>query len=606
MPKTIEYQRGFTEVLIVDEVPYAKVHPNFDFQDLSELLDNKDMSAYHEGLVWELAGVLFDDVKSHIPKSSEKIEPYLESRVRKERLSRCWAVLVERASLQQAGGASSKEEEAVAHLGGHRIEDACAALLDGLDFRLATLVSMIGGDTLMREDMQDQINEWRRLKVLSEMSEPIRALYELVAGEVCVCEGNKGALEDQARSFVISDRFRFTWMQSFGLRLWYGTLEEEGIEVAVQQYSQDLEEKREERVRPVPWFDDGDKPASWEDRGSGQGEDIVWGLLKLYSDKAQKLHQYPLEEVLRPQNLQKSRLDYRFSWQLYQTLRARKIADFTPEAGPDTGETTPAESIVRLTLDYAWQLESAGQWTWAVFVVLHLKDPQQRMAAILALLGRHGGSIGNGEQDDTFRLLVHEYLISKKWVWEAKALYMRSVEQNHVAEVDYLLKANNWDEAHRTLCRIVAPRAIIEGDLDTLKHLLSNFENVDLVPDWSMGGQVYADYLRLLSVKESDDVFAHPGSTQDKSKAQKGLPRDNKTHSVITRMVNALPAMIRDEGKLGVYEKVAVQEMSGAVGKIMLSRESSNVRLSPEWHSSVESSLTMSRRAKSQRFSPFP
>ncbi|KAI9846244.1 MAG: hypothetical protein M1837_004233 [Sclerophora amabilis] len=567
----LQHQKNFTEMCLKDGVPWAKLDSKFDFDELAELIDGDDIPSIHEKLVWRLAGVLFDDQSQDLPASIDHgNHAYIESRVRKERLSNFWAELVYPAAMQQAHKATSKEEEAIAYLSAHCLEDACKALVEGRNFRLATLIAMIGGDALLRHDTRDQLNGWRRLKILSELSEPIRTLYELLAGTTCVCEGEKGPLEDRARSYVISDRFDLDWRRSFGLRLWYGIREEEPAQEAIRKFIEDLDAGKEDHAKPVPYYREQGTQTTGDDQIKDDREDLLWGLLKLFADKEDQRQRFPLEDILMPQNYQVSPLEFRLAWQLYQNLSAHQSATFAPAVTEDGNHSQSNERVARLTLDYAWQLECADEWMWALFVLLHLEDPEQRAATIKSLISRHADNIGDSLSDPTFKTLTTQFFVPEQWIWEAKALRARSVDQGHVAETEYLLKARNWEEAHKTLCRSVAPRAIIADDVDTLGCLLSRFENIDLVPGWGLGGQVYLDYLQLLQLNRQHAPPAH--EHDDSTIKQKGLPRDNKLADLVKRLTAALPSMGGGDGGATAtfQEKVAVQEIGAAVARAIL------------------------------------
>jgi len=150
-----------------------------------------------------------------------------------------------------------------------------------------------------------------------------------------------------------------------------------------------------------------------------------------------------------------------------------------------------------------------------------------------------------------------EFKIPEAWLWEAKALFARSVQQDHVKEVEYLLRAKNWDEAHKTLCQVVAPQAIVEQNYTTLQQLLSNFVEKDQIRGWNLGGQIYEDYVSLM----------------------KG-PLGTGKNAVVKRLLRTLPAMVHDRpGKVGFVERVAIEEMSAVVGKTVLDdKENSSER----------------------------
>lgn len=549
-PETLARQRKSTSISIVEGVPYAEASST-NFDQFSQLVNSRDKPSSHEKLVWELAHILFDnyddDISGDVPKDCRL---QLEHRICKERLSNFWRRLVRDSASNAASAATTAEERAIAHLSANNIENACDNLLLGKDIRLATLVAQIGGDKIMREDMANQINEWRRLNVLSEMTEPIRALYELLAGNTCVSEGKKGALEDRARTFVMSERFGLDWRRAFGLRLWYAIDPDEASEVAIQKFIHDME-SGDEAKKPLPWFIEQGLDPIWTDPHPSTRTDLLWGLLKLFAD-AQAHTPLNIADMVMPENASQNPTDTRLSFQLYHTLNSsirRPDNRTTDQEDIDLGRAD------QLAWSFIAQLEAAKDWQWALFAALHLSNPAQRQQAIQSLLARNAHHLGDDPASPPFAALRTEFHIPDPWIWDAKALHARAVLHDHVAEVQYLLNARNWTEAHATLRRVVAPRAIVERDYATLSRLLDGFRHRDVVEDWSLGGQVFADFVALV---RADD--------------RAGLPR----------LLAALPAMLSERsGKLGFLEGVAVREMSAVVGGKVLDGLGQNVSFLP-------------------------
>ena len=529
-PENLTTQRIHSRIDVEHAIPRATPQP-IDFRVLLEGVPRK---AENEAFAWSLASILFDeyddDISASIPATQRA---HFEHRIRKERLSVFWEKLCEKKGYEAVTTAPTAEERAIAHLSMHKTAGACDVLVEGKDFRLATLVAQISDGQTMRQDIAAQISEWRRLNVLSEMTEPVRALYELLAGNACLCEGKKGPLEDRARTFPISERFGLDWKRAFGLRLWYSISSEEPIEAAVEKFTADL--ARDESKKPVPWFIEERADSLPKEHQDYLGEDILWGLLKLYAEMKKNTHITRLVDVVMPGNVTANPLDARLSFQLYSALQTRF---------PTIADPIKADQIV---VDFSLQLESAGEWIWAVFVLLHISVGEERQKALLALIARHAPYVSDSDSRK-FRTLVDEFKIPEAWIWEAKAMYARCVSQSPIREVDYLLRAKNWREGHRTLSRVVAPQAIIEKDYDTLKNLLDHFVGRDKVQDWDVGGQIYDDYVRLV----------------------KGLGGAEKSE-VLRRLVSALPAMMNDRsGKPGFMETVALQAMSATVGNMVL------------------------------------
>lgn len=522
------------ELAVVEDsggAPFAYLpRGEISFSDFAAEINGRDPAAAHEKLVWQLASVLFDPIA--IPRELEQV-PHIADRLRKDKLSSFWQKLVEDASNKHTAMARSNEEKAIACLSGHKVSDACTYLVNSGDFHLATLVALIGSKDNMRKDMREQLNDWQKSRMLSEFSEPIRAIYELLAGNVCVCAGSKGP-EDRMESFVLSKRFGLDWRQAFGLRLWYGILSGDPIVPAVKMFDEALEQRKETSL-PQAWYVEQKVPALWNDKELASREDLLWGLLKLYA-----FDDVNLEEVLRPENSQLSPLDIRLSWQLSQTLS-------------DSGALQPSaedeDQADRTTLSFASQLTSEGSWIDATFVLLHLTREGPRAKAIQEHLAHHAGRIG-AEDSQTFTTLTQSFKIPATWVWEAKALYMRSVEKNRRAEVECLIKAGSFNEAHSTFAKEVAPRAIVEMDYGTLRALLGGFEGKEAsIATWHLGGEIYQDYLYLLDCDKKGGAI-------------------NPT--VLQRLLAGLPAVVEESRHPAFMETVAIETMSGVVAKTVI------------------------------------
>lgn len=511
-----------------------------------------------EHSVWELAAILFDDSRSDVvSKDLSMDQEEFNQRVRKDDLILMWQRICQESAMKAVAGASTAEERAIAHLSANSVVEACDELIRGQDYRLAILMAQVGSDRIIREDIATQIKQWRDLNVLSEFTEPIRALYGLLAGDTCVCEGKKGPLEDRAKTFVISEHFQLDWKRAFGLRLWYAILPEEPIEDAVKKYADDLE--THERRKPLPSFleeptasrwkdsnaDQREEPTSswWKDPNADQCEDILWGLLKLYAASQGSLPTPPIASIVSPHNTAGNPYDCRLSFQLHHALAPR----FPLAADHAKGD--------QLVLSFSDQLDVAGEWLWAIFILLHLSSCEQRQSCIQSILALNASEIVDADAP-AFQTLITEFKIPESWIWEGKALYARSVAQNYVHEVEFLLRAQNWDEAHKTLCRVVAPRAIIERDYDLLKGLLDAFgDGSDYVGDWDLGGGVYEDFVALVM----DDWKKDPAKAKDTGRM-----------TVLKRLLGSLPGMVQERvGRAGLEEVVAVQEMSEYVARVV-------------------------------------
>ncbi|KAI5244240.1 hypothetical protein E4T42_07158 [Aureobasidium subglaciale] len=505
--------------------------------------------AKHERAVWRLASILFDpietacaDIVKNIPAAQVA---KIESRIRRDALSSFWAQLVHPEAAQHAKDASTSEERAIAFMSGNSIEDACAALLEGRDFRLATIVAQLPGNAKSKEMMAKQIESWRSQNMVSEMTESVRALYELVAGNTCVSEGKSGASEDRASSFSISSRFGLDWRRSFGLRLWFSGAGE-SLADAVQLYVDDVAAGKE-TVRPVPYFTEQSLTPSWTDDNVQSNEDTLLGLLKLYSRNPSSNAgdvRALVFNLLTPASVSGSPLNARLSWQLATLLQKKGIL---------TSAELSDASLDQLSLTLSSQLETANELVFATNVLLHLTNESARERHVRDLLYRRASALYDASNPDALpTVLTQDFGIPEQWLWHARALYARSMLDDHNSEVTYLLRAGDSAQAHSVLCRSVGPAAIIEQEYDALRELLGLFHDmlpVNSVENWRFGGQVYFDYIHLLDLVHRDD---------DASRTSK--------KELLDRLTIALPSVLEGRaGKVDLAERVAIGEMAGLV-----------------------------------------
>ncbi|KAK3384293.1 putative nuclear pore protein [Lasiosphaeria ovina] len=384
--------------------------------------------------VWELAALLFEDDGSN--------------------LVAFWRQLISQATNQALDQASSPEEKAIICLAGNRVPEACGHLLTGRDFRLATLVSCIGSQT---KDIRTQLKDWRESNVLAEISEPVRAIYELLSGNACVCAGVKNVpIENRVASFTISQRFGLDWMQSFGLRLFYTTGSMGGaaeIAEAVRSFQSDIEQDKE----PEP-------------------NSPLWSLLKAF---AFRLFDWS---------------DTRLGWLLAKAIFTTGKVSFGQNA---------AETLDMVTISFASTLTAQTHWVPATFVLLQLSDGSAREAAVRDHLGRHAHLIGSKRNEHSAFSALRKFGVPESWIWEAKALDFRS-RQDSRQEYLSLIWAGNYAEANRAFVDRVGPDLVIERDFKRLfAYAQLLFKVRKSLPDWDRAAAVYLLYpIALLEGKQ--------------------------------------------------------------------------------------------------------
>ena len=81
-----------------------------------------------------------------------------------------------------------------------------------------------------------------------------------------------------------------------------------------------------------------------------------------------------------------------------------------------------------LHASFASQLDAVGLWQWAIFVLLHLTDPDRRRALCKEVLGRN--VVPSDEDSAEREVFLQERLgVPLTWIAEAKAV-RASVENN--------------------------------------------------------------------------------------------------------------------------------------------------------------------------------
>ncbi|KAJ4984617.1 nucleoporin nup189 [Stagonosporopsis vannaccii] len=608
-PETLSVQKQQTKISTANGIPFATIITEpapIEFSSMAKAVAVDTAAGVHEQHAWQLLSLLFDGA-DRIKKPADVDAEHME-RYRKDRLSEFWKALVYGDAQKHAQEAATSEERAIAQLSCNNIAEACHALLEGLDLRLATMIAQIGGDASMRQIVTTQIEEWRRLDMLAEMEDAQRALYELLSGNCAQAAGKQGnGRENRACTFNISSRFALDWRRAFGLRLWYGTLVDEPIELAVAQFADAIRDGLED-VKPVPWFVRDNIDMGWTDPDAANREDLLWGILKLYA--ASKLDiPANVEDVLAPENVSGHPLNARLSFQLFQLFYSRhrdeieeperKIGmpairgdgegDFrrsfmSSTATVTNGDTQSADPLVELgdkiTLSYASSLHTQEHWTTAVWVYTHLSSAAMREHYIRSVVNSFAKSVTLDDSDSTYAYLTNGLQVPATWLHAAAALQAKT-EGDAVREATHLIKANELEEAHEVLCRKVGPDAIISRDYEPLRELMAGFvpeetdglsnDNASLassrrtvsghgdpIAGWAQGGQIYLDYIELLD---------HTGR---RSTYRVDEELEQEIQHLLFKLQKALQIAARDRlESCGLEERVALMEIAGTVANLV-------------------------------------
>ena len=450
-------------------VPTATLDPAIRFLDFARLFDAGDRT--HEANIWRLGIALFDEIDLRLPSdSSEDLMQRISEIRRKLALSK-WLENAVSTSVDHDLLATSENHPAkiFALLSGNQVDRAVQSALDGNNMRLATLISQIGGPEIFREEMMRQLDDWQKYKANPLISVEYRRLYALLAGITDVTPGDQTRGSDSCPDVLIAEGL--DWKRAFGLRLWYGNSFDNTIGDTLRAYDSALSTNHSPAPPFPPYLEKpGHLATKWQMTSSST--DILYGLVLLYADVT-----ISLDRVLRSRDCSPSPLDLRLPWHLYMLIsRVLEKRDFEDR---EEGYSSTAD---QMTSGYAVQLEESGQWTWAGFVLLHLETVDGRKAALKALLLRHPNP---SNEEQSFLDNLH---IPAAWLHEAMAADFASAGDAY-GEYHALIRARQYDRAHRIFIDKLASETILRGDLALLRRLCEPFEGHQ--PDgWEYAGKV--------------------------------------------------------------------------------------------------------------------
>ncbi|KAL9891435.1 nuclear pore complex protein Nup98-Nup96 [Glossina fuscipes] len=375
----------------------------------------------------------------------------------------------------------------------HKVTEACELAFSYDDVNLSLLLSQLSSGPRVRQLVEDQLAAWHADQADEFIQLERLKLFMLVAGVPLMSSfnGDINCLEG------------IEWIKVLALQLWYLNSPVSSITDALISYDKCFQAQEFYSQPPIPTYMEEDSLFSEQQRKYQPVYDLRYHLLQLFSKRS-----HPLESLLNPATHTPDPMDYRLSWLLLQTLEA-------------LGYHHCSElSEAQLHTGFASQLESHDLWEWSIFVLLHIKDRNQRGLAVQNVLYRYVMISKDVPLSEKEKFVINNLGVPEKWVDYAKAVKAGSLGAYHL-QAKYLLKAKQWSLAHEVIFQRIVPDAIINDNLDYLHGLLSQFESPDLhknikVPNWSKQGQIFFDFINinekfksLKSLKSEADIEAH-------------------------------------------------------------------------------------------------
>uniref|UniRef100_A0A8R1HNF7 Nup96 domain-containing protein n=1 Tax=Caenorhabditis japonica TaxID=281687 RepID=A0A8R1HNF7_CAEJA len=337
------------------------------------------------------------------------------------------------------------------------VGDVEAAFRVAIDNGLAKLASILHSSVVCPEAtihcFKAQIENWRKCEVLHLVPKSTLKCYVLMSG-VSHFEWTQ-----DGQSHSINCLEGLHWTQALGLHVWY-LRNWTGLEEAYDAYQQDVKAGR-----------------AASNRGDLHGE-----LIKLACEA-----QHSMEVVL-DCAAGESPHDHFLQWHIWSVLIS-------------VGYRTMSKTVeTRLHRSYSAQLEAAKLSKYAVFVLQHVDDDEERATAVRSLLDR----IARFTDNDMFDMISEQFDIPSEWIAESQFAIAKSADDS-TQLFELAVSAKNYFEMRRLFVDDIAPTAVVAGDSDSLKTaclMIRPF--VDNIPEWGASGMVYMDYCRLIDLLEND------------------------------------------------------------------------------------------------------
>ncbi|XP_027129318.1 nuclear pore complex protein Nup98-Nup96 isoform X6 [Larimichthys crocea] len=389
-------------------------------------------------------------------------------------------------------GKGSHTEAIFSYLTGNRISEACRLAQKEGDHRLSLLLSQAMGSQYCRDLLALQLADWNRMQTDSYLPEERLRIFTLLAGKPVW----------QSSDSVVNVCSELDWKRCVAVHLWFMLPPTASVADALAKYEAAFQgscEGGKYACAPLPPYLDHEQPDMEEEEEQESKRplhDLCFHLLKLYSDR-----HYSLQQLLDPLTVTWERLDYRLSWHLWGVLQALHYSHLS------------ASRQGLLHTSYAAQLESAGLWHMAVFILLHIPDHIQRERAVRELLTLHCPLQETDESVRRERFLTERLLIPEQWIHEAKATRARRDADRH-QEALHLYRAGYWSQCHRLLIQHLASDCIINDNHDYLLEFLEGLavpEHSATIQDWDIAGRVYLDYIRVIKTLQDIQQMENAG-----------------------------------------------------------------------------------------------
>ncbi|XP_023019445.2 nuclear pore complex protein Nup98-96 [Leptinotarsa decemlineata] len=432
--------------LDVNRIPTFKIIKNHSylkkqitlFSKLMAQRDTKESQYLHS--IWTLAEALWGPTEETISNRRHLLSEWLKVNTNFNDLS-----------------TKQPEKEIFNLLSVFKILDAANLAMDKRYPNLALIISQLSLTNRTKIFLQEQIESWYKSMIANHISEDMKRVYLLLSGI---------PVKETLNIFHDVD-----WKRAFGMHLWYVSPASAPVEMAIELYKKAFEEQGYAEM-PYPPYRSG-----YVEEGSF---DVLYHMLLLYKTRIHRL-----STVLNPTTHTDDSLDYRLSWLLLQLFLSLNV-----------GIIEDSEKN-KLCTSFSNQLETLGEWEWAIFVLLHLEDNNLKKNLVLGILDRNLSPDVDKATVAAENELVNRMHLPPEWIHTVKGT-KTLLSQRYFEAFNHFAHAGDHCKANDILIEHLLPCLFINEQYDIIKILISAIaDGADEIARWNNEAGLFSDFLEL-------------------------------------------------------------------------------------------------------------
>ena len=439
---------------------------------------------------------------------------------------------------------ASDLEKVVLFLSKHDVSEATKQSLVLKDARLASLISMAGCHTYLKDDITQQLEVWKSNSMEDLIQKQRFYVYELLSGKL---------------DNVLS-QYAFDWRRALACIMWYEKSPLDSVEESIHSF---LDFQKQGIVcDSFPMYKEFGMKACKQ-----EATDTAFELLKFLDTK----NGPELRRILSTSGYTTDALDYSLSWHILSVLEGLGVFDFQRSSIEDQ------EAILHVYFGHILQLDFLGVGPeWILYVALHIPDsPSHSFLRENIICDTLSRTVSHWINDQERIAFFKEKLgIPSKWISGAQAIWYK-YHHFHELEFQAYLEAEAYPEAFEVFSEHLGPNMLLnEGS--ALSHAFVPFRLTGIktkveqleahVQSMHKGQQqelalykLFASLLENGSKGESTEINFDEFFERFASNLQQDVPRTTKTKAIIAKMCTVYAETLRyvDVGKGNPFHRVS-------------------------------------------------